>query len=149
MTTNNLIRKAVGVISIDGKVLFVRAKNNQHWSLPGGKLEEGETHVEALIRELEEELSISVEQSCLAKLGNYSRPSGKYPGRISDVTVFIVEEAVGEITLSSEIEELRWIDPLELECDLLVGDVYKEEILPAIANWLQNEDREAETRLCI
>ncbi len=147
MTTNNLIRKAVGVISIDGKVLFVRAKNNQHWSLPGGKLEKGETHVEALIRELEEELSISVEQSCLAKLGNYSRPSGKYPGRISDVTVFIVKEFVGEITLSSEIEELKWIDPLE--CDLLVGDVYKEEILPAIANWLQDEDQEAEPRLCI
>ena len=54
---------AAAVIFADDKVLAVQrgyGPGTGWWEFPGGKLEAGETHREALVRELEEELSIKV-----------------------------------------------------------------------------------------
>ncbi|WKZ94922.1 NUDIX domain-containing protein (plasmid) [Chimaeribacter arupi] len=44
----------------DGKVFLVRVRNNTLWYFPGGKIAEGEDAASALLRELYEELTISV-----------------------------------------------------------------------------------------
>jgi 8-oxo-dGTP diphosphatase len=41
-------------------LLMVRVRDNQHWYLPGGKIESGESAEQALIRESLEELSIHI-----------------------------------------------------------------------------------------
>jgi len=49
-----------GFIEINGRVLLVKHRKGEHnyWLLPGGGVSEGESLEEALIRELEEELSL-------------------------------------------------------------------------------------------
>jgi len=63
---------AAGVLERKGKILAARRKKGTHleghWEFPGGKLEPGESPEECLVRELAEELGVSVR-----------------PGRILDV----------------------------------------------------------------
>ena len=55
---------AAAVIEQDGRFLLTRRLEGTHlagrWEFPGGKCEPGETHAEALARELEEELAVPV-----------------------------------------------------------------------------------------
>ena len=61
-----LVTVAVGILIDDaGRVLVTRRARGAHqgglWEFPGGKVEEGETLLEALTRELSEELGVRVE----------------------------------------------------------------------------------------
>lgn len=63
---------AVALIDPDGRVLLAKRPEGKTlaglWEFPGGKIEENERPETALIRELNEELGINVEESCLAPL---------------------------------------------------------------------------------
>ncbi len=53
--------RVTGVLLHDGKVLLVQQSvESREWSLPGGKLEPGETIAEGLIREMREETGLDV-----------------------------------------------------------------------------------------
>jgi len=66
----SLLVVAVALIDADGRVLLSRRPEGKAmaglWEFPGGKVEDGETPEAALIRELNEELSLDVSESCLA-----------------------------------------------------------------------------------
>ncbi len=67
-TSSPVVDVAVGVITrADGQVLLARRPAGKpaagYWEFPGGKLEPGENPVEALRRELSEELGLELEQA--------------------------------------------------------------------------------------
>ena len=67
-----MIVSAIALIDADGRVLLAQRPEGKHlagfWEFPGGKVERNETPETALIREVKEELSIDITESCLAPL---------------------------------------------------------------------------------
>ena len=63
---------AVALIDADNRVLIAQRPEGKTlaglWEFPGGKLEPGERPEAALIRELQEEIGIVVQEACLAPL---------------------------------------------------------------------------------
>ena len=67
-----LLVAAVALVDADGRVLLAQRPEGKSmaglWEFPGGKVEPGESPEETLIRELHEELGITVKAACLAPL---------------------------------------------------------------------------------
>lgn len=67
-----LLVAACALIDADRRVLIAQRPAGKHmeglWEFPGGKMEEGESPEDTVIRELEEELGIRVTKPCLAPL---------------------------------------------------------------------------------
>ncbi|MGV3491152.1 MAG: NUDIX hydrolase [Devosia sp.] len=60
--------RAAGIALREGRVLLQRSLNDQHWALPGGRMEQGESSSETVLREMQEELFQTVEVGPLAFL---------------------------------------------------------------------------------
>src|SRR5919107_3598553 len=67
-----LLVTAVALVDQDGRVLIAQRPEGKPmaglWEFPGGKVEMNERPEETLIRELHEELGITVKEACLAPL---------------------------------------------------------------------------------
>lgn len=67
-----LLVVAAALIDADGRVLIAQRPQGKQlaglWEFPGGKVDPGERPEQSLIRELAEELGITVKEDCLAPL---------------------------------------------------------------------------------
>ena len=93
---NKKIRKAVRCYLIkDNKVIVTKYKDGNikagYYEIPGGKIEEGETPEQTVVREMKEETGLEV--SNLIHKGNMII---EYPNRIFDLEVFLCIDYNGE-----------------------------------------------------
>lgn len=100
-------QRAAAVIVKDGKILLLRRVKEgwgEYWVFPGGGVERGETPEQAMIREVEEELSLHVtEQSLLFEVFNDFTMNKQYPPR--QEFYYLVTEFTGEVRLGGEEAE--------------------------------------------
>ncbi len=127
----NDIHKAAGIIIKDRKLLVERSSGKDFFIAPGGKLEQGETAAQALVRELKEEFSIDVIESDLEQFGTFSAAAANSPDRQVHMEVFIVKKWSGEITPDNEVEEIRWLTS-DVPADIHVGSIFEHEVLPRL-----------------
>lgn len=77
-----LLVAACALVDADGRVLLAQRPKGKSmeglWEFPGGKVEEGETPEETLVRELREELGIETKVACLAPLSFASHSYEKF-----------------------------------------------------------------------
>jgi 8-oxo-dGTP diphosphatase len=100
----------------DGKVLIVRRAPRGPagglYSLPGGVVEVGETLMEAVKREIEEETALTIEPVALA---GYREAIGKDDaGRIRRhfvILPFAARWIAGDPVLNEELTEALWLEP--------------------------------------
>jgi len=107
------ITVTAGILHRNGKVLIARRPVDGLlgglWEFPGGKVEAGESHAQALTRELKEELEITTETGEL--LGKYNHAYTHFK-----VTLYAYHTRVtaGEIKLL-QASEARWVDLIDLD----------------------------------
>lgn len=109
-TSTNMPREIlkIGLAVIDGeRLLLVRKRNSEFYILPGGKPEQGESDVEALSREIDEELGCAIASDRLCFLGTFSDEVAGVPD--ARVTIRLYAGAlIGNPSPRSEIETLVW-----------------------------------------
>jgi len=104
------IRIAAALIDDDaGRLLLVRKAGTEWFMQAGGKIEDGESPVSALRRELNEEIGFVLTDDDVRHLGRYSALAANEPGYIVEAEVFHVRVR-HEPALRSEIEEAVWVD---------------------------------------
>jgi 8-oxo-dGTP diphosphatase len=112
--TKLLLVVAVALIDADGRILLSQRPEGKSlaglWEFPGGKLEPGEAPEAALIRELQEELGIGVEEPCLAPL---TFASHSYPDFHLLMPLYICRRWSG-IAVGREGQSLKWVWPKDL-----------------------------------
>jgi 8-oxo-dGTP pyrophosphatase MutT (NUDIX family) len=128
-TSSSLIRIAAALlIGPDGRTLLVRKRGTLAFMQAGGKIEADEQPVQALARELEEELGLTIDPAQARYLGSFSAPAVNEPGFVVQAQVFLLTIET-PVVPAAEIEEVRWIDPTG-DCDLLLAPLTGEVILP-------------------
>ncbi len=123
-----VIRKSALVVIRNGKLLLVRKHGSKFYLMPGGKPEGFETSLEALGREIKEELGCMIEPGAVF-LGKFEDFAAE-----QDATV-LIELYSGNLrgvpVASSEIEELVWVSAGDAEN---ISPIVKNKIVPFLVS---------------
>ncbi|ADZ68897.1 8-oxo-dGTP diphosphatase MutT [Polymorphum gilvum] len=105
---------ACALIDADGRVLLAQRPQGKSmaglWEFPGGKVEAGERPEQTLIRELDEELSLTVKEECLAPL---TFASHGYEDFHLLMPLYVCRRWSGT-PVGREGQALKWVRPVRL-----------------------------------
>jgi 8-oxo-dGTP diphosphatase len=114
VTIKLVLVAACALVDSDGRVLIAQRPEGKSmaglWEFPGGKVEAGEMPEQSLIRELQEELGITVRQECLAPL---TFASHSYPEFHLLMPLYVCRRWEGFVE-AREKQRLKWVRPNEL-----------------------------------
>ena len=105
---------ACALVDIDNRVLITQRPEGKVlaglWEFPGGKLEPGERPEASLIRELHEEIGITVQEACLAPL---TFASHAYDAFHLLMPLYICRRWEGQV-IAREGQNIAWVRPNKL-----------------------------------
>jgi 8-oxo-dGTP diphosphatase len=115
---------ACALVDGDGRVLLAQRPPGRAmaglWEFPGGKVEADERPEQTLIRELKEELGITVTEACIAPL---TFASHGYPDFHLLMPLYVCRRWEGAVT-AKEGQKLAWVRPNRLrDYDMPPADV--------------------------
>lgn len=129
MPEATLIRLAAALIDDgQGRTLLVRKAGTKWFMQAGGKIEAGESPLDALCRELHEEIGLSIDHVTARHLGCFIAPAANEPGRSVQAELFHVRIA-HDPAPSLEIEEVVWADQATAEA-MPLAPLTRDPVLP-------------------
>lgn len=107
---NVYIDKLAFIYIKDRQVLSTLSRGKDTWYIPGGKREAGEDDIQALTREVNEELSVDIKPETAKLYGVFeAQAHGKAEGMIVRMTCYETEFD-GELKPSAEVEKMAFVN---------------------------------------
>jgi 8-oxo-dGTP diphosphatase len=108
--------RCVGAIVTDdtGRLLLVRRGHEPEagrWSLPGGRVNPGESDRQAVVREVHEETGLWVEPGRL--VGAVERPAPD--GAVFDIYDYAASASGGRLAAGDDAADARWVHPRDID----------------------------------
>ena len=105
----------VGAVVTDeqGRLLMIKRGHEPGaglWSIPGGRIEPGETDTEALVREMLEETGLAVQVGPL--IGRVQRPG--LDGAVIDIRDYAATVTGGTLRPGDDAADARWVDRADM-----------------------------------
>ena len=140
-TTQGAHLGANAIITCNGKLLLEKRRDSDTWGLVGGGVKDSEEPLDAIAREIKEELGIRIPKDKFRKLAVYGEP-----GRIAAycdgsvwrmvIVVFGLElEKEPQITISAESRDMRFFTKEELK-DIEVVITHSD----IVEDWFTNKE---------
>jgi 8-oxo-dGTP diphosphatase len=104
-----VIEKVAWVHLEDGRLLTARSHGRDRFYLPGGKPEPGETVEQTLVREIREELGITLDASTITPFLVVEAPADGKPAGTTVRTVCCTAEPTGTPQPHAEIAEIAYL----------------------------------------
>ncbi len=101
---------------------------------PGGKLQDSESELAALEREIREELTCSIEPSSAVFVGTFTAPAANEEGRVVKAALYRVALA-GAVRTAAEIEETLWLHPSPPH-NVELAPLTRDKVLPVAMQFL-------------
>ena len=125
MVNGKIVSCGILLLDPEGRVLLAHATGTNHWDIPKGQGEPGETEAQSALREMREETGLVIEEARLKDLGRYAYRRDK------DLHLFAARALPGEIDISCccctslfprredgvmipEMDDWRWTEPREV-----------------------------------
>ena len=110
------------------RLLVVRKRGTISYILPGGKPEDGESDVQTLEREIDEELGCHLRSETIVFLGSFSDAAADMDDAAVTVRLYAAQR-IGEPSPKSEIENLKWFSP-DTENSSILAPSLQNQIVP-------------------
>lgn len=105
----DVIDTVAWILLREGRVLGTRSRGRELFYIPGGKRHPGESDVQTLLREAEEELTVVLLPDSARHYGTYEAPADGHGDGATVRMACYTAEYRGTPVPSGEIEELDWL----------------------------------------
>ncbi|WP_185213834.1 NUDIX hydrolase [Sphingobacterium mizutaii] len=98
----------------NGKILSTKSYGKEKFYIPGGKREDGESDIQALTREISEELQVQLIPESIRYMGTFEAQADSHPEGILVKMTCYRAEYTGKLKASAEIERMEWLSYSDL-----------------------------------
>ncbi|MCD8804871.1 NUDIX domain-containing protein [Staphylococcus warneri] len=101
----------------EDQILLVQVRHREKYYFPGGKIDEGETQLQALKRELKEELKLELSDKELSYIGTVVGKAYPQENMLTELNGYRATVSINwdKIHTDNEITDIKWFDKNDSE----------------------------------
>lgn len=111
VSMKNIYIASAVILNPQNELLLVRKQNSVYFQLAGGKIQNSESELDTVIREVQEEIGLRVTQAAVSYLGTHTTQAVNEENTLVHGTVYLINTEEHFVPLAAnEIEEFIWMN---------------------------------------